>query len=235
MRLFRTAAMAALAALLAGCQFNFITRIGPTGAGSLTTEVGLSADEAAQLSSFAGEEGAGPCAGMTSQVQDGGDASAFVEEMRGTETWCVSTQAFDDGSQLETLYRRLEGVTIHELAEREGIFVYDIDVDLQAPQGAPAVPAITWTVELPGKLGDHNADRVNGQRLEWTLRPGESRRLTASSDLYPLPLPGALGSFPPWLLIAGAVAVCLGLPGVLLLAGLIVFLRRGRRRAQEAA
>jgi hypothetical protein len=230
-----TVASSLLFALLLGaCQANIVTHVETSGAGTLTIEIGLTPDEVAQLESFGGEAAPSPCAAMALEGAEAWDAPAFEEELRGQETWCVSTQTFEDTSQLEALYRRLTGVSIRELVEREGIFVYDVAVETQAPQGIPLAPSITWVLELPGKIGDHNADRVNGQRLEWTLRAGESRRLMASSDLYPLPLTGSLGDFPQWLLIAGAVAACLCLPGVLLLVGLIVFLGRSRRRAQEA-
>lgn len=226
----RVASSFLFALLLGACQANIVTHVETSGAGTLTIEIGLTPDEVAQLRSFGGDAAAGPCATMALEGAESGETPAFEEELRGQETWCVSTQTFEDASQLEALYRRLTGVSIRELVEREGIFVYDVAVETQAPQGIPLAPSITWVLELPGKIGDHNADRVNGQRLEWTLKPGESRRLMASSDLYPLPLTGSLGDVPQWLLIAGAAAMCLCLPGVLLLVGLIVFLKRGRQR-----
>ena len=226
----RVAGSVLLALLLGACQANVVTRLEPSGGGTLTVEIGLTPDEVSQLRSLASDPAASPCAGMHLQGGDDGDLPAFEEELRGQEIWCVSTQAFDDGSQLETLYRQLDGITIYELVEREGIFVYDISIESQAPQGIPLVPTITWALELPGRIGDHNADRSNGPRLEWTLQPEESRRLTASSDLYGLSLPGGLGPVPQWLLIGGGAALCLGFSGLLLLAGVIVFLRRGRRK-----
>lgn len=233
MRRSNLAVCALLAVLLGACQANVVTRLEASGAGTLTIEIGLTPDEVAQLSSFGGDSAAGPCATMTVEGVEAGDAPAFEEELRGQETWCVSTQSFEDASQLEALYRRLTGVSIRELAEREGILVYDVAVETQAPEGILLAPTITWVLELPGKIGNHNADRAEGQRLEWTLQPGESRRLTASSDLYALTLPGGLGAIPEWLLIAGAAAVCLGFAGLLFLIGLIVFLRRGRRIAAK--
>ena len=72
---------------------------------------------------------------------------------------------------------------------------------------------VSWIVELPGKIGDHNADRVDGQRLTWNLVPGESRRLHASSDLYGLHLPAgwddALGRLPA-IIGAGIACLCFG-------------------------
>lgn len=229
----RVASSFLFALLLGACQANIVTHVETSGAGTLTIEIGLTPDEVAQLRSLGSDSAAGPCAAMALEGAEAAESPAFEEQRRGQETWCVSTQAFDDGSQLESLYRQLDGTSIHELVEREGIFVYDIDIETQAPQGFPPVPTITWALELPGKIGENNADRVDGQRLEWTLQPGESRRLTASSDLYALPLPRGLGAIPQWMLIGGA-ALCLGLSALLCVVGLIIFLRRGGRKRHEA-
>jgi len=230
----RVARAVLLALLLSACQANIVTRLESSGAGTLTIEIGLAPDDLAQLRSPAGDPEASPCASLAVPGAEEGESPAFEEQRRGQEIWCISTQAFDDGSQLDSLYRQMDGIRIHELVEREGIFVYDLDVDLQAPQGAAAVSSITWAVELPGTIGQHNADRLNGQRLEWTLQPGESRRLTASSDLYALPLPRGLGAVPQWMLIGGGAVLCLGLSALLFGVGLIVFLVRGGRRGYDA-
>jgi hypothetical protein len=38
-----------------------------------------------------------------------------------------------------------------------------------------------WRLTVPGALGDHNADRVEGQTLIWNLEPGEKAVLHAES------------------------------------------------------
>lgn len=231
MRRRNTTACALLALLLSACQVNVVTRLETSGAGTLTVEIGLTPDEETELRALAGDPEASPCAGLARQAADDEGIPSLEEERRGQGTWCVAAQAFDNGSQLVSLYRRLDGISIRELVEREGILVYDIDVHLQAPQQAPAGPPITWALELPGTIGHHNADRFDGQRLEWILRPGESRRLTASSDLYAPTLPGRLGAVPQWLLIGGGALLCLGLAVVTLVIGLGALAGRGRRKS----
>jgi len=224
MRRWAIAWMAGVAVLLSACQVNLVTRIEPSGAGSLTTEVGLTPDDVTQLQSFSsGGPGGSVCQSMNSQMQGQAEAPAFQEETRGDDTWCVSTQAFEDPSGLEALYRQLDGVTIHELVLREGIFVYEVDVDTGSSEGAPGPATVSWVVELPGKIGDHNADSVDGQRLTWRLVPGEPRNLHASSDVYGLRLPaGPL----PMVIAVGLACLCCGGVLALVIVGLVLLLRR---------
>lgn len=228
--------VAGAAVLLSACQVNQVTRLEPSGAGSMTTEVGLTPDEVSQLQSL-GSDGAGDsvCQSLDSQVQGQAEAPVFQEEKRGEDTWCVSTQTFEDPSGLEALYRQLDGVTIHELVLREGLFVYDVDVDAGGSDGAPGLTTVTWIVELPGRIGDHNADTVNGQRLEWQLKPGETRNLYASSDLYSLPLFGGSGGLlerAP--MVLGVVLACLCCSGTLVILVLVVVLMRTKTQGTKS-
>lgn len=208
-------------AALSACQVRVLTRLEASGSGSMAIEVGLAPDEATQLASLGEDVSGGPCAVLSMQGTGEGVPLPFVEEKRGQETWCVASQPFEDPSQLEALYNRLDGVRLHELVEREGLLVYDLEIAPQEQGAMPAAPEVTWALELPGKLGEHNADRVEGQRLEWRIHPGEARRLTASSDLYGLNMPG--GSLP---LVIVAVAACLCGAAVVIAAVLFVVLRR---------
>jgi hypothetical protein len=224
------ACVAGAAVLLSACQVNLVTRLEASGAGSLTTEVGLTPDEVSQLQSFSGDGTEGSvCASLEQQLQGQANAPAFQEEKRGEDTWCVSTQAFEDPSGLEALYRQMDGVTIHELVLREGIFVYDVGVDAGGSDGTPGPATMSWVVELPGKIGDHNADGVDGQRLTWNLAPGDARTLRASSDLYGLRLPAgwddALGRLPAFI-GAGIACLCCGGVLVVVIVGLVLLVRR---------
>lgn len=208
-------------AALSACQARVLTRLDASGSGTMTIEVGLTPDEATQLASLGEGASGGACAVLSIQGPGEGGALPFVEEKRGPETWCVSSQPFKDPYQLEALYGQLDGVILRELVEREGLLVYDLEIAPQEQGAMPVVPEVTWALELPGKLGEHNADRVEGQRLEWRIHPGEARRLTASSDLYGLNMPG--GSLP---LVIVAVAACLCGAAVVIAAVLFVVLRR---------
>lgn len=219
--------MIGAAILLGGCRTNVITKVESTGAGTLTTEVGMSPEEVEQLRSLAGEQAAGACESLALNQETGGAAPVFVEEQRGEETWCVSVQAFDDLDTLADLYRDFETVTVRELILREGLVVYDIEVGATAGEGSPAPVEMTWTLELPGKLGSHNADVVNGHQMVWHLTQGEVTRLQASSDLFMPNLPLGLGELLPWIL-AGVLCLCCG--GVLVLVVVVVVLLLRRKR-----
>lgn len=223
-----------MALLLAGCRVNVITKVEPSGAGTLTTEIGMTPEEVRQVRSFGSDPSESVCASL-SMSQDGAvKVPPFEEELRGEETWCVSVRTFEDMDELERLYRDLENVRIRELVLREGLFVYDIEIDAQESDGAPTLVELTWALELPGRLGSHNADSVEGKRLVWKLEPGQVAQLQASSDLLAPNLPFGLDEIgtrlPVWI-VAAALCLCCG--GVLVLAvvGLVLMLRRKSRDA----
>jgi hypothetical protein len=227
---FAALGMIGTAILLAGCQMNVITKIESSGAGTLTTEVGMSPEEVEQLRSLAGDPTASACESLSLNQESAAAASDFEEELRGEETWCVSMRAFDDLESLAGLYRDFETVTVRELVLREGLVVYDIEVGTAAGEGPPTPVEMTWTVELPGKIGSHNADAVNGNQLVWHLTQGEVMRLQAASDLYALDLPfdwNGIGRwFPGWVL-AAVLCSCCG--GVLVLVIVVALLLRRKR------
>lgn len=181
--------MIGMALLLAGCQVNVITKVESSGAGTLTTEIGMTPEEVEELRSMDSDPQASACETLSLKQEGTGAASAFAEELRSEDTWCVSTQAFDDLESLGGLYRDFETVTIRELVLREGLVVYDIEVGAAAGEGSLMPVEVTWTLGLPGKLGSHNADAVDGSQLVWHLNQGETTRLQASSDLFALDLP----------------------------------------------
>jgi len=220
--------------LLAGCQMNVITEIDSSGAGTLTTEVGMTPDEVAQLESLGGEAGGSPCSSFSASQTGAADAPAFEEEMRGEDTWCVAVAPFEDLSQLEALYREMGFVKIRELALREGLLVYDLEVDAQGSDQAMALEGITWILELPGKVGSHNADSVEGKRLTWTLGSGTVTEVQASSDMFALSLPFNLGGSEA-LIIAGVACACCGGVLVLVVVLVVVLLRRKRSETVQSA
>jgi hypothetical protein len=214
--------------LLAGCQMNVITEINSSGAGTLTTEVGMTPDEVAQLQSLGGETGGSACSSFSSGATGAADAPAFEEEMRGEDTWCVAKESFENLDELRALYEEMGFVQIRELTLREGLLVYDLEVDAQGSGEATAPAGMTWILELPGKVGSQNANSVEGKRLTWTLESGTVSELQASSDLSALSLPFDLGGSAAWI-IAGVSCLCCG--GVLVVVVVVVVLllkRKGR-------
>jgi hypothetical protein len=216
------------AVLMAGCQMNVITKVERSGAGTLTTEVGMTPDEVTQLQSLGGETGGDACASLSTGGEGTAEAPAFEEEKRGEDTWCVAVSSFEDIDELARLYEEMGFVKIRELALAQGELVYDLEIDTQGSEGATMPGNLTWVLELPGKVGGQNADTVEGKRLTWTLESGKVTEVQASSDLLAPTLPFDLGGSEAWI-IAGVSCVCCG--GVLLLVAVVVVLllrRKGR-------
>jgi hypothetical protein len=211
--------------LLAGCQMNVITKVDSSGAGTLTTEVGMTPDEVAQLQSLGGGTGGSPCASLSSGKTGAASAPAFEEEKRGEDTWCVATQSFENPDELAALYQEMGFVNIRELTLREGIFVYDLEIDAQGSDEAQVPTGMTWILELPGKVGSNNADSVEGKRLTWALETGTVTEVQASSDLSPLSLLGGSGT---WIMAAVACLCCGGVLVVVVVAVVLLLKRRGR-------
>ena len=78
----------------------------------------------------------------------------------------------------------MSNVAVNELKLELGRFVFDVDVDLTSPGPGGGEPVATeWRLTVPGALGEHNADRVEGQALIWTVSPGDKDHLRAESDV----------------------------------------------------
>lgn len=61
-----------------------------------------------------------------------------------------------------------------------------MDVDLASENPGGGEPLETeWRLTVPGVLGTHNADRVDGQTLIWIVSPGEKANLHAESSVGP--------------------------------------------------
>jgi hypothetical protein len=229
---FAALGIACASILLAGCRMNVITEIGSSGGGTLTTEIGMTPDEVAQLQSLGGESGDSVCSAFSSDQLGAADAPAFEEKQRGEETWCVAAVPFADVDELAALYQEMGSVRIRELTLREGLLVYDLEIDAQGSDQAMALVETTWVLVLPGKLGTHNADRVDGNRLTWTLESGSVSGVQASSDLLAPSLPFGLDGSEGRIIAAVACACC---GGVFLLLVLLVIVLLFRRKRSEAA
>jgi len=216
--------------LLTGCQMNVITKVDSSGAGTLTTEVGMTPDEVAQLQSLGGETGGSACSSFSSGGMGAADAPAFEEEMRGEDTWCVATTPFENIDQLAALYQEMGFVRIRELTLREGLLVYDLEVDAQGSDEAMRPGGMTWVLELPGKVGSHNAESVEGKRLTWTLETGSVAEVQASSDLSVLSLPFNLGVTEALVIAAVACLCCGGVLVVVVVVMVLLLRRKGRER-----
>ena len=231
----------ALVALLSACTTTVDTKLGTDESGSVATSLGMTAAELQSLSSLSGS-GQDFCHSI--QTSNGLPAQVTVhQEQRGDETWCVATQPFKDLNELRSIYGEFGNVQINQLAVTDGHFTYDINVDMTDLTTEGIDPSLlnsvnlefTWSLSLPGAIGDNNADSVNGKQLTWSLTPGEIAHLHAESVRSSLPaiLPpvtGGSGSFPNWLVLVVIGLLCLGALIIVVAAVVFVLVRRRSNR-----
>jgi hypothetical protein len=205
--------------LLSAChQLHVSTQFQTDGSGELRTEVGFTAEERQNLEAQA--ENPDP-ENFCNQDQSSPEA-VVTEEQRGDETWCVTTQSFENLDELRRLYEARRGLRINRLEVSNGTLFYDIDVDMSSETSDfSAIAVITWTVTLPNTPAYHNAGQAEGNTLTWTLTPDSGLiNLRAESAAEG---PRALL---PWLM--GSVILA-GLCGAALLGGGVLFLVMRRR------
>ena len=153
--------------LLAAChKLDATTAIEPDGSGELRMEVGFSAEERATMEN------------QNNNPQDFCNAAqppenvTVIEEQRGDETWCINIAAFGNLDDLRSMYEQRKGITINRLEISDGMFYYDITVDMSSEDSSFSVlKEMTWSVVLPGTPVAHNADRADGNTLTWTPTP----------------------------------------------------------------
>jgi hypothetical protein len=192
-------AMTAAALLLSGCRIVIDTRVDADGSGEVRSAVVFTAEEVQGFAQTPGNESKSVCDSLRRDLPP---ETAFAEEEREGETYCVTTQPFGDLRELRRLYAEMSNVTVNELEMGFGRFVFDVDVDLSEAGPDQEEPvANEWRLTVPGALGANNADRVEGQTLIWTVAPGERANLHAESSV---------GLDPATLGVAGGAAlICL--------------------------
>ncbi len=196
--------------LVAGCRLDIETEISVRPDGSGTAAVALLFDPslAAELDRLgvdsAGDivAAAGRAPGWGAREQRGSDGSLAVTLHRGV----------DDPGELQEAFRALASglrdedpallvdldVTVGDDGEVElrgdaglrppATVGARIDGDPVGPSGQDLAALVGRTVfprlvvTLPGPVRAHDADRVDGRRLEWDLPVGETRTVTARSD-----------------------------------------------------
>lgn len=165
-----------LVALMASaCTFQFSTTVNEDATGKFVMELGITAEELAQLEAFGGESFDTLCT-EDEFAPSGVEGATVVQEERGDEIWCVATVPFNDLAGLETIYRDMD-VQINTLSLSDGDFVYDVnfgfgadpDTDLSALAAMGVELNLVWQVVTPGRVTDHNGDEVDGDMVTWNL------------------------------------------------------------------
>jgi hypothetical protein len=206
------------AAFLSSCKLNTITTFNADGSGEWRTESGFSAEERQNLESQANAPSTQDF--CNSRVAPNG--VTVTQEMRGDETWCISTSRFNSLDDLRATLEERDGLTINRLEINGDRFVYDIDIDtVSKSSDYSSLSDLNWTLKLPGDPISHNADAADGRTLIWTpeLRSGVVNIHAESAVDKPAV------NVPSLILGAG-----LALIGLLIIGGVVVLFTRRRRR-----
>jgi hypothetical protein len=212
--------------LLSAChRLHVTTEIQTDGSGELRTEAGYTAEERQNLEAQSGNTDPQTFCNPNPNSPE----AVVTEEQRGDETWCITTQPFDNLEKLRQLYETRRGLRINRLEIQSGTLYYDIDIDTTSETSDFSTTTITWTVTLPDAPIYHNAAQAEGNTLTWTLTPDSGLiNLRAES-----PAQGPLELLP---LLVGS-AIVLGLCAATLLGGGVVFvlMRRQQKPPPRAA
>ena len=171
--------LAVTALLLSSCRVVVEAEIRPGGSGELRSSVVFSAQEQANFAASAANEGRSICDGLRreSQVE-----AEFVEEGRDGETFCTTVRSFDSLRELRGYYGTMGNVQVNELRMVLGEFIFDLQLDL-TPKDQNKPAATEWRLTIPGEIGNHNADAVEGHTLIWSIQPGQVKTLHAESKV----------------------------------------------------
>jgi hypothetical protein len=151
----------------------------------------------------------------------------FVQEPHGADIWCTYTKNLDDLAALEAQWKDdFDHLTIRRLEIKGGTLYTDISWTT-FPCSSPDSSVMTceWSLQMPGKIGDNNATRVDGATLTWDM--------SSSSTPYHFTAQSAAGeaSSTTWIILA--VLMCCCCLVVLLVGGGIAayFITRNRKAA----
>ena len=212
--------LAVVALVLTACRIVIDTEIKPDGSGELRTAVVYTVKEKEDFTQKPENKSKSICANLEKDVPAG---AAFVEEIHDGETFCVTERSFTNLAELRKHYTGMAQVRVNTLQFELGKFTLDLDVDLTNNKDGEGL-VNEWQLRLPGEIGTHNADRVEGQTLVWVISPGQERPLHAESTVGLNP--ATLGGTGALILIAACI-LALALAG-----GLVAFLllRRNRQK-----
>jgi hypothetical protein len=155
-----------------------------------------------------------------------GDASTSKIETRDGVKWCVSTGTFDTTQELADIH----GSYVSELEIRDETLYFDLNIDLSGSFDLEKYN-IEWRVVAPGKIVDHNADKVSGCTLTWTLDSNDARNLHLESKTDGVCKGGLITVTGNKWVIVGFVAVCCCMLLVVVI-GVVVFFVMKKKNQQ---
>ena len=172
------------------------------------------------------------------------NTNAYTQEPHGEEIWCTFTYHFDNLKELEKQLPHdfdqnqitsssISGLTINRLEIKDGTFTLDLSwSNFPCRLAEGSLDVCEWSVQMPGKVGNNNASRVEGTTLTWDMSTAASpHHFTAQSGVGN----SLLGIDPT--LAAISVFALLGCCCILLLAagGVGFFLLRRKNASAKAA
>jgi hypothetical protein len=171
--------------------------------------------------------------GSTMTLEDvcNGDAAApfsihRIEKRSGIQ-WCIFEGSFDNLDQLGSDFYNQIDPTINRLEIRSNTLYYDLDID---PNVGSANVNVEWKVVAPGKIVDHNADKVSGCSLSWTLDSTGSQNIQFESKTNAGCSSGLMSGNTTYI-IAGVVCCCCLLLIVIIV--VVVFFVMKRKQKQS--
>jgi hypothetical protein len=126
----------------------------------------------------------------------------FQQEQHGEAIWCTYKKRLDDLPALEAQWKDdFDHLTVRRLEIKGGTFTSDISWTA-FPCSSPdtSTLACEWSIQMPGKIGDNNATRVEGTTLTWDM--------SASGTPYHFTAQSAIGGSTSNLWIVLAVLMC---------------------------
>ena len=215
----------AAALLLAACTMDTHTKFDTPQSGTMEFVWVTTPEEAQMLQSLGSGSVEDLCNEMKSDIgADGEEVTVTFSTDDDGNNICTVSGAFATLQELQEMYG--DDVTVNRLGEEDGKFYYDVTYSAGDMTGGVGDYAITmhWRVTMPGKVLEHNGDSVEGNTVTWTISGDGSRHLTAVSKV---------GGFNLDTKTLALVALCLCLPFLLIIVGVIVWLVLRKKKRQE--
>jgi hypothetical protein len=172
------------------------------------------------------------CEGLSTMSEGLQGNESIMQEKHGSETWCVMAEAFGSLEEMRINLNQ-QGFSVNTMSIENGRFVFDASMntgDSSSNLNVGMPIGLTYELTLPGKVTNHNADKVKSYTLIWELGIGQVKQMHAES--------GVEGRRIDWLEIIQKPLVILPCIGVVILVLIILIIgefTRGSRQQQPPA
>jgi hypothetical protein len=155
--------------------------------------------------------------------------SCKIEKRSGVD-WIITTGTFSDLDRLtQKYYNTLFGYQIQQLEIHNKVLYYDLNT-AYIPDSELSQQKIEWKVVAPGKIVNHNADKVSGCTLSWTLGSVSGQYIYLESKTNESCGSGLLSGNNTWLWVGlGAFCCCLLLVVIIVVVVFFVVKRKPKQ------